>query len=130
MQHIAPLLVHLLSLLRLLLLVVLLTVAECARHCCCLLPHPPPNADAGAAGGIALIVSGLKALAPGSADGSGSADGNGGASASGQWVSPARVRRAVEATCAPLGGDAPDAVLTYGRGLLQVRAAALPPACM
>lgn len=44
-----------------------------------------------------------------------------GAGAGGQWVSPARVRRAVEATCSPLGGGAPDAVLTYGRGLLQVR---------
>jgi tripeptidyl-peptidase-2 len=32
------------------------------------------------------------------------------------------VRRAVEATCQPLGGSSPDAVLTYGRGLLQVRA--------
>lgn len=38
----------------------------------------------------------------------------------GQWISPARVRRAVEATCMPLGGSSPDAVLTYGRGLLQV----------
>jgi hypothetical protein len=40
---------------------------------------------------------------------------------SGQWITPARVRRAVEATCMPLGGSSPDAVLTYGRGLLQVR---------
>jgi hypothetical protein len=38
----------------------------------------------------------------------------------GQWISPARVRRAVEATAAPLGNGAADAVLTYGRGLLQV----------
>lgn len=37
-----------------------------------------------------------------------------------QWISPNRVRRAVEATCKPLGGESPDAVLTYGRGLLQV----------
>lgn len=53
-----------------------------------------------AAGGMALLLSGLKAL--------------------GSTISPARVRRAVENTCLPLGGDAPDAVLTYGRGLLQV----------
>ena len=32
-----------------------------------------------------------------------------------------RVRRALENTCAPLGGNAPDAVLTYGRGLIQAR---------
>lgn len=38
----------------------------------------------------------------------------------GQWISPARVRRAVENTCMPLGGASPDAVLTYGRGMLQV----------
>lgn len=31
-----------------------------------------------------------------------------------------RVRRALENTAAPLGGDAPDAVVTYGRGLIQV----------
>jgi hypothetical protein len=35
-----------------------------------------------------------------------------------------RLRQAIEASCLPLGGDAPDAVLTYGRGLLQVRACA------
>lgn len=53
-----------------------------------------------AAGGMALLLSGMKA--------------------SGLKTSPARVRRAVENTCTPLGGDSPDAVLTYGRGLLQV----------
>lgn len=53
-----------------------------------------------AAGGMALLLSGMKA--------------------SGLKTSPARVRRAVENTCLPLGGDSPDAVLTYGRGLLQV----------
>lgn len=36
-----------------------------------------------------------------------------------------RVRRALENTCTPLGGGAPDAVLTYGRGLIQVRFALL-----
>jgi tripeptidyl-peptidase-2 len=35
-------------------------------------------------------------------------------------VSPSRLRRAAENTAAPLGGDSPDAVLTYGRGLVQV----------
>lgn len=35
-------------------------------------------------------------------------------------VSPSRLRRAIENTAAPLGGDAPDARLTYGHGLLQV----------
>ena len=35
-----------------------------------------------------------------------------------------RLRRALENTCKPIGGDAPDAVLTYGRGLLQ---AGTPP---
>lgn len=54
-----------------------------------------------ACGGIALLLSGLKA--------------------EGLPYSPARVRRALENTCVPLGGDAPDAVLTYGRGLIQVR---------
>jgi hypothetical protein len=34
-----------------------------------------------------------------------------------------RLRQAIEASCLPLGGDAPDAALTYGRGLLQVRGA-------
>ena len=64
-----------------------------------------------ACGGIALILSGLKAQG---LPGSGAA---GGAGVSGL---PARVRRAIEATCLPLGGKAPDAVLTYGRGLIQV----------
>jgi hypothetical protein len=32
-----------------------------------------------------------------------------------------RVRRALENTCKPVGGGAPDAPLTYGKGLLQVR---------
>jgi tripeptidyl-peptidase-2 len=31
-----------------------------------------------------------------------------------------RLRQALENSCLPLGGDVPDAVLTYGRGLLQV----------
>ena len=31
------------------------------------------------------------------------------------------VRRALENTCQPVGGDAADAILTYGRGLMQVR---------
>lgn len=41
--------------------------------------------------------------------------------AEGQPITPARVRRAVENTAAPVGrpGDAAT-VLTYGRGLLQV----------
>ena len=33
-----------------------------------------------------------------------------------------RVRRALENTCQVLGDDSADAVLTYGRGLLQVKA--------
>ena len=33
-----------------------------------------------------------------------------------------RVRRALENTCQVLGDDNADAVLTYGRGLLQVKA--------
>ena len=43
-----------------------------------------------------------------------------GAKAGGWAVSPAQLRQAVEATCLPLGGEAPDSVLTYGRGLIQV----------
>lgn len=37
-----------------------------------------------------------------------------------QVVHPYHVRRALENTALPLGGSAPDAVLTYGRGLIQV----------
>lgn len=54
-----------------------------------------------ACGGIALLLSGL--LATGGA------------------LAPHRLRRALENTATPLGGGAPDAVLTYGRGLIQVR---------
>lgn len=53
-----------------------------------------------ACGGLALLVSALKA--------------------EGQAVTPARLRRAVENTCAPVAARAPDGPLTYGRGLLQV----------
>lgn len=35
-------------------------------------------------------------------------------------VGSRRVRRALENTAKPVGGDAPDAKLTYGCGLLQV----------
>ncbi|WIA14765.1 hypothetical protein OEZ85_003250 [Tetradesmus obliquus] len=77
-----------------------------------------------AAGGIALILSGLKAHGAAGPNGSSSSDPAAAAAGTGkQWISPNRVRRAVEATCQPLGGAAPDAVLTYGRGLLQVDAA-------
>jgi hypothetical protein len=54
-----------------------------------------------ACGGLALLLSALKA--------------------EGQAVTPARVRRAVENTCLPVAAGEPDALLTYGRGLLQVR---------
>lgn len=54
-----------------------------------------------ACGGIALLLSALKA--------------------EGQAVTPARVRRALENTCQPVAAGQPDAALTYGRGLLQVR---------
>ena len=54
-----------------------------------------------ACGGLALLVSALKA--------------------EGQIVTPARVRRAVENTALGVGSAAADGVLTYGRGLLQVR---------
>ncbi|CAL8469996.1 g9538 [Coccomyxa elongata] len=57
-------------------------------------------ASPNACGGIALVLSAAKAK--------------------GWKATPIRVRRALENTCLPLGGDAPDAVLTYGRGLLQV----------
>lgn len=40
-------------------------------------------------------------------------------------VTPARIRAAIESTCKPLGGESPDAVLTYGRGLMQVRPGAI-----
>eukprot|EP00198_Chlamydomonas_reinhardtii_P006605 XP_001695941.1 predicted protein [Chlamydomonas reinhardtii] len=56
-----------------------------------------------ACGGIALLLSGL--LATGGA------------------LAPHRLRRALENTATPLGGGAPDAVLTYGRGLIQIDAA-------
>lgn len=70
--------------------------------------HAAPAAPAGtsmsspnACGGLALLLSAMLA--------------------EGQVITPARVRRAVENTCLPVGdaGDAA-AVLTYGRGLLQV----------
>ncbi|KAK9809052.1 hypothetical protein WJX72_008467 [[Myrmecia] bisecta] len=60
-------------------------------------------ASPNACGGVALVLSGLKAA--------------------GLTVTPNRVRRALENTCEPLGGDAADAVLTYGRGLIQVHKA-------
>ncbi|PNG74477.1 Tripeptidyl-peptidase 2, partial [Tetrabaena socialis] len=53
-----------------------------------------------AAGGIALLLSGLLA---------------GGAGP----IAPHRLCRALENTALPLGGASPDAVLTYGRGLIQ-----------
>lgn len=53
-----------------------------------------------ACGGVALLVSALKQ--------------------SGGAVTPARVRRAMENTAAPLGA-APEDALAYGSGLLQVR---------
>lgn len=56
-----------------------------------------------ACGGLALLISALKQ--------------------DGQTVTPARIRRAVENTCMPVGDGSPDSVLTYGRGLLQVDAA-------
>ncbi|GIL53884.1 hypothetical protein Vafri_9378 [Volvox africanus] len=56
-----------------------------------------------ACGGIALLLSGLLAR--------------------GLVIAPHRIRRALENTALPLGGDAPDAVLTYGRGLIQIGAA-------
>lgn len=67
-------------------------------------------ASPNAAGGVALLVSALKA--------------------NGLPVEPWAVRRALENTAAPLGGDAPDAVLTYGRGLIQARARARAPALL
>jgi tripeptidyl-peptidase-2 len=76
-----------------------------------------------AAGGLALVLSGLKAHGAAGPKGSSSSSTDTAAAAAGsgkQWISPNRVRRAVEATCQPLGGSSPDAVLTYGRGLLQV----------
>lgn len=53
-----------------------------------------------ACGGLALLLSALKA--------------------EGQAITPARVRRAVENTALRLDSEDPSAVLTYGRGLLQV----------
>ncbi|KAF6251901.1 subtilase family-domain-containing protein [Scenedesmus sp. NREL 46B-D3] len=88
-----------------------------------------------AAGGLALILSGLKAHGAAGPSGSSrsssssssmdtSAAAAEAAAGSGkQWISPSRVRRAVEATCQPLGDASGDGVLTYGRGLLQVDAA-------
>jgi tripeptidyl-peptidase II len=88
-----------------------------------------------ACGALALVVSAVKldALALGEARGllpAAAAAGAGAAaadreSAAGQLmrslrVSPWRLRRAAENTAAPLGSGAPDAVLTYGRGLIQV----------
>jgi tripeptidyl-peptidase-2 len=57
-----------------------------------------------ACGALALLVSGLKA--------------------SGQAAAPARVRRAVENTAAPIDAGDAASVLTHGRGLMQVRGAA------
>ncbi|GIL86265.1 hypothetical protein Vretifemale_14673 [Volvox reticuliferus] len=56
-----------------------------------------------ACGGIALLLSGLLAR--------------------GSVIAPHRIRRALENTALPLGSEAPDAVLTYGRGLIQIGAA-------
>ena len=53
-----------------------------------------------ACGGVALIVSALKQ--------------------SGGAVTPARVRRAIEATAKPLEQHGPEDTLAYGAGLLQV----------
>ena len=53
-----------------------------------------------ACGGLALLLSALKA--------------------EGQAITPARVRRAVENTALRLDSEDPSAVLTYGRGLLQI----------
>ncbi len=53
-----------------------------------------------AAGGVALLLSALKA-------------------ANQPW-SPNRVRRALENTAVPLAVDQADSVLTYGRGMMQV----------
>jgi tripeptidyl-peptidase-2 len=58
-------------------------------------------ASPNACGGLALLVSAMLA--------------------EGQAVTPARVRRAVENTCQAVAEGDPEAVLTYGRGLLQVR---------
>ena len=55
-----------------------------------------------ACGGLALLASALKA--------------------EGQALTPARLRRAVENSCLPVGERMPNGVLTYGRGLLQVSA--------
>ena len=71
----------------------------------------PSSLSPNACGGIALILSGVKQQA----------GLLGGLSPSPVNGLPTRLRRAIEATCLPLGGDAPDAVLTYGRGLIQVR---------
>ena len=61
-------------------------------------------ASPNACGGIALLLSGL--LAAGAPRGA--------------PRGAARVRRALENTCRPLGDFAGDGVLTYGRGLVQV----------
>jgi hypothetical protein len=90
--------------------------------------HSCSMASPCAAGGLALILSGLKAHGAAGPKGSSSSSSDTAAAAAAagggikQWISPNRVRRAVEATCMPLGGASPDAVLTYGRGLLQVGA--------
>ena len=39
-----------------------------------------------------------------------------------RWMVACRVRRALENTCQVLGDDNADGILTYGRGLLQVKA--------
>ena len=56
-------------------------------------------ASPNACGGVALLLSALKA--------------------SDAFISPNRLRRAIENTCANVGGVTPQSVLTSGRGLLQ-----------
>lgn len=83
-----------------------------------------PNAS----GGIALILSGLiqrqekrhQPISPSrtpslSASATTPTPSTSTQSCAGASGLPVRVRRALDATCLPLGGDSPDAVLTYGR---------------
>ncbi|GAX82749.1 hypothetical protein CEUSTIGMA_g10175.t1 [Chlamydomonas eustigma] len=69
-----------------------------------------------ACGGIALILSGLKQQQQLQLE-------NGATETAMDKSLPVKLRRALEATCLPLGGGAPDAVLTYGRGLIQIDSA-------